>query len=94
MRGVPLKVDLLQGEKYYYTPPTVYLRFGRRPAPFIPPPTYTDTNIPEITAKQREAVSQGESERQSIWKTLDEEKYRIRQRISETYKTDFGLPKN
>jgi len=94
LRGVPLKVDLLQGEKYYYTPPTVYLSFGRRPAPFIPAPTYTDTNIPEITAQQREAVSQGESDRQQIWKTLDEAKYRVRQRMSEKFKTDFGLPKN
>jgi hypothetical protein len=94
LRGVPLKVDLLQGEMYYYTPPTIYLSFRRWATPFIASPAYTDTNIPEITAQQREAVSQGESDRQQTWKTLDEKKFRIRQRMSEKFKTDFGLPKN
>jgi len=90
LRGVPVKVDLLEGEKYYYAPFTIFNRFSR----FNSQLNYLDTNIPEKTAKQREAVAQGESERQQIWKTLDQEKHRVRQRMSEKFKTDFGLSKN
>jgi hypothetical protein len=92
LRGVPLKVDMLQGEMYYYTPPTIY--FGRPWGSYFPSSTDTDTNIPEITAKQQEAISQGESERQQVWKSLDQEKFKIRRRMSEKFKTEFGLPKN
>jgi hypothetical protein len=99
LRGVPLKVDLLQSQKYVYTPPTIY--FGRRgPINFLSPlnygvaaPTYTDTNIPEMTAKQQEAVAQGESDRENIWKTLDQEKYRIRRRMAEKYGPSFSPSK-
>jgi hypothetical protein len=49
-----------------------------------------DTNIPEITAKQQEAVQQSEYDRDQIWKTIDQERLKIRRRMSEKFKTDFG----
>ncbi len=97
LRGVPLKVDMLQGQKYYYAyqPPSIYI--GRRRAAwtaYLPTPTYSDTNIPEVTAQQREAVSQGEGDRDQVWKTTDQARYTIRRRMSEKFKTDFGQSKN
>jgi hypothetical protein len=89
LRGVPLKVDLLQSQMYYYTPPTIYL--GRRRGGLnFTTPTYTETNIPEMAAHQRDAVAQGESDREKIWKSLDQEKYRIRRRMVEKYGTSFS----
>jgi hypothetical protein len=87
LRGVPLKVNLLESQKYVYTPPTIYIRIGRGPAP--PVPTYTDTNVPEMTAKQKEAVARDESDRNEIWKSLDQEKYRIHRRMTEKYGSVF-----
>jgi hypothetical protein len=91
LRGVPLKVDLLESQKYAYTPPTIY--FGRWRGFNYGSWSYTDTNVPEMAAKQQEAVAQGESDRQKIWKTLDQEKYRIRRRMAEKYGTLFEPPK-
>jgi hypothetical protein len=93
LRGVPMKVDLLQGEKYVYQPPTIYLG-GRRGSFFYGGAAPTYTNVPEINAKQQEAVDQGQGDRDQIWKSLDQEKYRIRRRMSEKYNTEFGRPKN
>ena len=105
LRGVPLKVELLEGQKYYYPYmfPTIYAQIDRGPIPFFGHPilrgpyvdfyTYPDTNAPLITAKQQEAVTKGEADRQQIWKTLDQEKFRIRRRMSEKYKTEFDRPK-
>jgi hypothetical protein len=92
LRGVPLKVDMLEGQMYYY--PQWYIGRGARwAAPWL---GYYggDTNAPEIIAQQSEAISQGEKNRDQIWKTLDQEKYRIRRRMSEKYKTDFDRPKD
>jgi hypothetical protein len=98
LRGVPLKVEILDGQKYYYSyqPPSIWIG---RPRPFFPGPSpflffggsgYVDTNIPEITAKQQEAVQQSEYDRDQIWKTIDQERLKIRRRMSEKFKTDFG----
>jgi len=88
LRGDPLKVDLLQGQKYSYSGWSVYR--GRR-SPSVP--TYTDTNIPEMTKKQREAIAQGQTDREKIWKALDEDEYRIRRGMAEKYRTTFELSK-
>ena len=105
LRGVPLKVELLEGQKYYYPfmSPTIYAQIDRGPIPFFGHPilrgpyvdfySYPVTNAPELTAKQQEAVDKAEADRQQIWKTLDQEKFRIRRRMSEKYKTDFDRPK-
>jgi hypothetical protein len=97
LHGVPLKVDLLQSQKYIYAyqPPTIFI--GNRRGSFFlggAAPTYTDTNIPEITAQQQEAIAQGQGDRDQVWKSVDQEKYRIRRRMSEKYNTDFDRPKN
>jgi hypothetical protein len=60
---------------------------------YAPVPTYTDTNVPEMTAQQAEAVAKGENDREKIWKTLDQEKYRIRRRMKEKYSTLFDPSK-
>ncbi len=94
LRGVPLKLDLLESQKYVYTPPTIYFGFRRRPFnSYLPAPAYTDTNVPEMAAQQAEAVAKGESDRDKIWKTLDQEKYRIRRRMREKYNTLFDPSK-
>jgi len=103
LRGVPLKVEILDGQKYYYSyqPPSIWI--GRRRGLLPPGPSaflffgssgYTDTNIPEITSKQKEAVEQGEYDRDQIWKTIDQERLKIRRRMSEKFKTDFGQATN
>jgi hypothetical protein len=95
LRGVPVKVDMLEGQKYYYAPLTLYNRralWGW--CCYLPTSDYADTNIPEMTDKQREAVAQGEGDRDQVWKTLDQERYRIRRRMSEKFKTDFGQSQN
>jgi hypothetical protein len=102
LRGVPLKVEILDGQKYYYSyqPPSIWI--GRR-RPFFPGPSpflffggsgYVDTNIPEITAKQQEAVQQSEYVRDQIWKTIDQDRLKIRRRMSDKFKTDFGQATN
>jgi hypothetical protein len=105
LRGVPLKIQLLEGQKYYYPfmSPAISVQMDRIPGPFFNHPIlrgpYVDfysnavSNAPEIAAKQEEAVAKGETDRQEIWKTLDQEKLRIRKRMSEKYKTDFDQPK-
>jgi hypothetical protein len=103
LRGVPLKVELLEGQKYYYPymVPTIYAQINRGSCwnhpilggSYVDFYTNPDTNAAEITAKQQEAVTKGEADRQQIWKTLDQEKVRIVRRMSEKYKTDFGRPK-
>lgn len=100
LRGVPLKVELLDGQKYYYAyqPPSLFI--GRGPGigwggtAFLASPTYTDTNIPQVISQQREAVAQGDGDRAEAWKTIDQERYRIRRRMSEKFKTDFGQTSN
>ena len=91
LRGIPLKVDLLQKQAYYYayTPPVIYGRFARG----VSVPTYTDTNLPEIREKQNTAISEGEGDRKQIWQSLDEAKYRIRRRMSDKFQTNFDRPK-
>jgi hypothetical protein len=91
LRGIPLKVDLLQKQAYYsaYTPPIIYSRFSWGTS-F---PMYTDTNVPEISDKQSAAVAQGEEDRRKIWQYLDEAKNRIRRKMSEKYQTNFDRPK-
>jgi hypothetical protein len=91
LRGIPLKVDLLQKQAYYYayTPPIIY---GRRWG-YGFYGGYTDTNVPEIREKQTTAISQGQDDRNKIWQSLDEAKYKIRRRMSEKYQTNFDRPK-
>ncbi len=91
LRGIPLKVDLLQKQAYYYayTPPIIYSRFSWGTS-F---PMHTDTNVPEISDKQSAAVAQGEEDRRKIWQYLDEAKNRIRRKMSEKYQTNFDRPK-
>jgi hypothetical protein len=100
LRGVPLKVELLDGQKFFYAyqPPSLFI--GRRVG-FAwgvgfgwGTPTLTDTNIPQVIQQQREAVAQAESDRAEIWKTIDQERNRIRRAMSEKFKTDFGRPMN
>lgn len=90
LRGIPLKVDLLQQQSYYYsyTPWIIggWARWGGYPS-------YTETNLPEIREKQTSAIIQGKDDRQRIWQSLDESKYKIRRRMSEKYQTDFDRPK-
>jgi hypothetical protein len=103
LRGVPLKVELLEGQKYYYPymVPTIWATINRGSCwnhpilggPYVDFYTNPDTNAAEIAAKQQEAVTKGEADRQQIWKTLDQEKVRIVRRMSEKYKTEFGRPK-
>ena len=93
LRGVPLKVDMLEGQKYYYSyqPITLYnRRAGLGWNYYLPTSAYVDTNIPEITEKQQEAIDQGEGDRDQVWKTIDQARYSIRRRMSEKFKTDFG----
>jgi hypothetical protein len=94
LRGVPLQVELLDGQKFFYAyqPPSLFI--GRRVGFGWGAPTFTDTNIPQVIQQQREAVAQGESDRAEIWKTIDQERNRIRRRMSEKFKTDFGRPMN
>ena len=75
LRGVPLKVELLEGQKYYYPfmSPTIYAQIDRSPIPFFGHPilrgpyvdfySYPVTNASEITAKQQEAVDKAEADR-------------------------------
>ena len=100
LRGVPLKVELLDGQKFFYAyqPPSLFI--GRRVG-FAwgvgfgwGTPTLTDTNIPQVIQQQREAVAQAESDRAEIWKTIDQERNRIRRAMSEKFKTDFARPMN
>jgi hypothetical protein len=95
LRGVPLNVDLLQKQAYYYsyTPPSIYIGRGARFGYGYGGNTYTETNIPEIREKQTTAIAQGKDDRQRIWQSLDEDKYKIRRRMSDKYKTDFDRPK-
>jgi hypothetical protein len=95
LHGIPLQVDLLQNQAYFYsyTPPSIYL--GRRwgPTLYTPTPTYTDTNVPEIRRQQEDAISKGQEDRQKIWQMLDSDMYKIRRQMSEKYKTNFDRPK-
>jgi len=102
LRGVPLKVELLDGQKFFYAyqPPSLFIGrrigfgWGRRVGFGWGAPTFTDTNIPQVIQQQREAIAQGESDRAEIWKTIDQERNRIRRAMSEKFKTDFGRPMN
>jgi hypothetical protein len=94
LRGVPLKVENLQGQMYYYAPPTISIGWGARWGWGWGGAANADTNIPQIIEQQREAVAKGESVRAEIWKTIDQDRYKIRRSMSEKFKTDFGQTSN
>lgn len=91
LRGVPLKVDTIQGSLVYntqYNPG--YMNFnwwggGSYGAPSV----QVTSNLQQVREQQAAAIEQGNDQRQQIWSSLENDRQAIRQRMNDVFHADF-----
>jgi hypothetical protein len=91
LRGVPLELQRLEGQKFvrFYPIPWYSVRYG--PWGYAPYSLRRVDNLDEIRAKQADAIAAGAADREKIWKELVDLTQDIRQKMAEKYKLDFEV---
>jgi len=91
LRGVPIDMNALANQQYYYSRPSVGVMPGGWWGwqPFIFGPTQVDTNIPEIQTKMAQVVAQDQKQRLEAWSQIERSMMDARRKLSEKYKVNF-----
>jgi len=104
LRGVPLQVQFLQGQKRWvmqYNPPVFgggwgggWVGRGWQPGVwgFQPGSFNFDDNFAAVRTKQRQVILAGAADRDKIWRELDDARNQIRSKMTQRFKVDFDAP--
>jgi hypothetical protein len=100
LRGVPLQVQFLEGQKRWvlqYNPPVYNYGWGGwgwRPGVwgFQPGSFNYDDNFAAVRTRQQQAVLAGAADRDKIWRELDDARNQIRSNMTQKFKVDFDSP--
>jgi hypothetical protein len=94
LRGVPIDVNALENQQYYYTFPNRQVGFypggwwGWRPYLAIGP-NQVDTNIPQIQASISKVIADDQTRRSEAWSQINRIMTETKKTLSEKYKIAF-----
>jgi hypothetical protein len=91
LRGVPIDMEKLNREAYYYSQASVGATvngFGRVQFGVFGP-TQVDTNYPQIQAEQAKVIADDEKRRSEAWSQIDRILTDARQKLTDKYKVPF-----
>jgi hypothetical protein len=100
LRGVPLEMARVQSYAEYrvdVNPPQVQWNggwggWGWGGAWVTPGTVNVETNFPEIRGRQADAIARGTTERETIWKSLNNDRNDVRQDMMKKFNVDFLNP--
>ena len=91
LRGVPIDMDALASQQYYYSRGGLGVVPGGWWGwqPFIYGPTQVETNIPEIQSKMSQVIAGDQKRRMEAWSQIDRTMIDARHKLSEKYQVNF-----
>lgn len=84
LRGVPIKVDDLENQKFLWAFGSGWGWGG----------TSVSTNVPEVQLRQIGIIRKDEENRTTLWNQIDNERGSIRSKMADRYKIDFDAAPN
>jgi hypothetical protein len=102
LRGTPLHVALLEGQKRWelrYQPPEYHWGWGYGPwrarpglGGFRPGGYRYDDNFAEVRQKQLQEIAKDAQSRDKVWRELEDDRNAVRSKMTQKYMIDFDAP--